>query len=97
MLLLLRLLRRFCRWRARAPYSELQGWEFWTFCFLLLTLAVLADKLKVFPFRFILRDPEALAVLPNVAFFAGDAVGAVIQILPMHSTARAVEDPLIVL
>ena len=95
--MLLLLLRCFCRWRARTPYSELQGWKFWTFRFLLLMLAVLADKLKVFPFRFILRDPEALAMLPHVAFFAGDAVGAVIQILPMHSTARAVEDPLIVL
>jgi hypothetical protein len=45
---------------------------------LLLLLAIEADKLKVVFFSGLLRNTEALAMLPHIAFLAGNAVAPII-------------------
>jgi hypothetical protein len=52
---------------------------------------------KVFLLGILLCNSKAFAVLPDIAFLAGNAVAAIIEVLAIGTTARAVEDPLIVL
>lgn len=55
--------------------------------------AVLAKEVKGLAFRLFLGDAMASAVLPNLAFVARHAMGAIIVVLTMFSTNRTVEIP----
>jgi hypothetical protein len=49
-------------------------------------LAILAKEVEVFTLSLLHADAMAGAVLPDVTLFAGDAVRAIIQIVPVHTT-----------
>jgi hypothetical protein len=54
-------------------------------------------EMKVIALRLLFTDAVTGAVLPDIAFLTGDAVGTVVQVLPMLAADRAVEVPGIVL
>ena len=64
-------------------------------CMVFFPLAINTHKVKVGFLCSCLRDSQALAVLPDVAFLASYAVLAIIQVLAVHTTTRAVKYPIV--
>jgi hypothetical protein len=82
------------RRRSRAD-SELQRREFRPVGFLLLALAVRADEVEVVLLGVFFLNAKAAAMLPYITLLTCNAVTPVIQVLAMHTTTRAVEDPMV--
>lgn len=79
----------------RGAHAKTERWDLWFPGLFLLAHAVVTHEVKVFTFGILLADTMTLGVLPDVAFLAGNAVGAVVEVLAVHATDRAVKDPLI--
>lgn len=74
---------------------QAEGRDFWPLCIVFLTLAIGANEVEIITFCFLDFDAMTFGVLPNVAFFAGNAVGTVIQIFTVHSADGTVKDPFV--
>lgn len=72
---------------------KLQWWELWLLCIFLLSLAGTTDEREAVLFCLLRRESVALAMLPNVASVACYAVGAIVHVLAVLATNRAIKIP----
>lgn len=60
-------------------------------------LAVLTQEVEVFALSLLHADAMASAVLPNVTLLAGDTMCAIVEVVSMDTTNRAIKVPFVVL
>lgn len=77
-----------------AAINKLERGNFWLFRIGLFPFASVADEAEAGLFSLLGRKPIAGTMLPDVALVAGHAMTAIVKVLAVYATHRAVKRPL---